>query len=232
MSNSKGYFIAIDGCDASGKSSAIAHVKDFFVNKKGMKESDIVMTREPGGTPVGEKLRELLLTPVEEGQADLDIKTELLMMYASRNQLINEVIQPALSEGKVVITDRWESSSFAYQTNRGADPEEVMTLSQMVCSETKPDMLIFLDVEPEVSLERIARTRDNKMDRTETTDKEMYYRIRDAYQDYASRVDNVIQIDANQDLEDMLEDINQELSKNTKDIKKHVKKDNSTSLSI
>lgn len=207
----KGYFIAIDGCDASGKSSAISHVKDHFINNLGRKESDIILTREPGGTPIGEKLRELLLTPVAEGENDLDVKTELLMMYASRNQLIEEVIRPALKEGKVVITDRWESSSFSYQKARGADPEDIMKLSELVCSDIKPDLLMLLDVDPQVSLDRIAKNRDNKMDRTETRDFEIYEIIRDGYQDYSKRVDNVITIDANQNLEVMLDDIKSEL---------------------
>lgn len=214
MKKGKGYFIAIDGCDASGKSSAISHVKDYFVKDLGMKESDIILTREPGGTPLGEKLRELLLTPVADGEKDIDVKTELLMMYASRNQLIEEVIRPAMEEGKVVITDRWESSSFSYQKARGANPDDIMSLSNLVCSDIKPDMLMLLDVDPQVSLDRIAKNRDNKMDRTETRDFKIYEEIRDGYQDYAKRVDNVITIDANSELSVMLDDIKQALSQN------------------
>lgn len=221
----KGFFIAVDGCDAAGKSSAMELMKEFFVKEKGFKESDVVLTREPGGTFVGEEIRNLLLDP-DPRKNEMDMKTEMMLMYASRNQLLKEVIEPSLKEGKVVITDRWESSTFAYQTVRGADPEEIKQMSDFVCT-TQPDLMMILDVTPEKTLERIAEKRDGKMDRTESTDKKYFEAIRSSYLQYAKENDSTI-IDASVELNDMLFSIYQKLDDNTNHIKK---KENNLTLS-
>jgi dTMP kinase len=215
----KGFFIAVDGCDAAGKSSAMALMKEFFVKEKGFKESDVVLTREPGGTFVGEEIRSLLLDP-DTRKNKMDMKTEMILMYASRNQLLKEVIEPALKAGKVVITDRWESSTFAYQTVRGADPKEIKQMSDFVCT-TQPDLMIILDVTPEKTLERIANKRDGKMDRTESTDSKYFESIRNSYLEYAKENKSTV-IDASVELNDMLFSIYQKLYENTNHIKKKV----------
>ena len=215
----KGFFIAVDGCDAAGKSSAMALMKEFFVKEKGFKESDVVLTREPGGTFVGEEIRSLLLDP-DTRKNKMDMKTEMILMYASRNQLLKEVIEPALKAGKVVITDRWESSTFAYQTVRGADPKEIKQMSDFVCT-TQPDLMIILDVTPEKTLERIANKRDGKMDRTESTDSKYFESIRNSYLEYAKENKSIV-IDASVELNDMLFSIYQKLDENTNHIKKKV----------
>jgi dTMP kinase len=156
----------------------------------------------------------------------MDMKTETMLMYASRNQLLKEVIEPSLKDGKVVITDRWESSTFAYQTVRGADPKEIKQMSDFVCT-TQPDLMMILDVTPEKTLERIAEKRDGKMDRTESTDKKYFEAIRCSYLQYAKENDSIV-INASVELNDMLFSIYQKLDDNTKHIKK---KDRNLTLS-
>lgn len=221
----KGFFVAVDGCDAAGKSSAMELMKEFFIKEKGFKESDVVLTREPGGTFVGEEIRSLLLDP-DPRKNSMDMKTEMMLMYASRNQLLKEVIEPALKDGKVVITDRWESSTFAYQTVRGADPEEIKQMSEFVCT-TQPDLMMILDVTPEKTLERIAEKRDGKMDRTESTEKKYFEAVRNSYLQYAKDNKSTV-INASVELNDMLFSIYQKLDENTMNVKK---KDNNMTLS-
>lgn len=156
----------------------------------------------------------------------MDMKTEMMLMYASRNQLLKEVIEPALKDGKVVITDRWESSTFAYQTVRGADPEEIKQMSEFVCT-TQPDLMMILDVTPEKTLERIAEKRDGKMDRTESTEKKYFEAVRNSYLQYAKDNKSTV-INASVELNDMLFSIYQKLDENTMNVKK---KDNNMTLS-
>lgn len=146
------------------------------------------------------------------------MKTEMMLMYASRNQLLKEVIEPALKDGKVVITDRWESSTFAYQTVRGADPEEIKQMSEFVCT-TQPDLMMILDVTPEKTLERIAEKRDGKMDRTESTEKKYFEAVRNSYLQYAKDNKSTV-INASVELNDMLFSIYQKLDENTMNVKK------------
>lgn len=213
----KGLFIAVDGCDAAGKSSAMELMKEFFIKEKGFKDSDVLLVREPGGTYVGEQIRSLLLDP-DPRKDSMDMKTETMLMYASRNQLLKEKIEPAMKEGKVVISDRWESSTFAYQTVRGANPDEIQKMSDFVCT-TQPDLMMILDVTPEKTLERIAEKRDGKMDRTESTDKKYFEAIRDSYLQYAKENDSTV-VDASVELNDMLFSIYQKLDEKTQHIKK------------
>lgn len=214
----KGFFIAVDGCDAAGKSSAMELMKQFFIKERGIKEDNIILTREPGGTYVGEEIRSLLLDP-DSRKDKMDMKTETMLMFASRNQLIKELIEPSLKDGKIVISDRWESSTYTYQLARGADIKDIDAMSQFVCGDFKPDMMMILDVSPEKTLERIADKRGGVMDRTESNDKNYFKTIRETYLKYAKEKDAIV-IDANVHLDDMLFSIYQKLDENTLHMKK------------
>ncbi len=149
-------FIVLEGLEGAGKTSArdtvVAVLKELGIN-------EFVFTREPGGTPLAEKLRQL----IKQGEGDEVItdKAELLMLYAARVQLVENVIKPALKQGKWVIGDRHDLSSQAYQGGgRGLDANLLMTLKQAVLGDFTPDLTLYLDVDPEIGLAR-ARSRGN-----------------------------------------------------------------------
>jgi len=142
-------FITFEGVDGAGKTTQINMLAEYFRNVRG---TDVKVTREPGGTPVGEKIREILLDPEREGMADA---TEVLLFAASRAQLVAEVIEPALAAGKTVICDRFLDSSIAYQgaaRNIGAD--EVVRVNGLSVGGLKPDRTFFLDVPPDTAFMR------------------------------------------------------------------------------
>lgn len=229
MNKNKGYFIVVDGCDASGKGSSIETVKNFFIDKMGRDESDIITTREPGGTAYGEDIRSLLLNVPSDGRKDLNINAELMLFFASRAQLINEVVEPGLKDNKIIIADRWSSSTYTYQKQRGADPENIMALDKMFCN-IQPDLFIYLDVKPEITLQRIQEKREGKMDRTESLDPQFFENIRNGYKEYIKTIDNSITIDSNVELKDMLSNIESELEKSFKSQKVSKKKSKSFSF--
>ncbi|HEX4842220.1 MAG TPA: dTMP kinase [Limnobacter sp.] len=143
-----GYFISFEGVDGAGKSTHMARVK-AKLESIGL---ECVQTREPGGTPVGESIRELVL------HKSMDVNTELLLMYAARRQHVVEVIQPALARGAWVISDRFEDSSFAYQAGAsGASWEDCQTLSKWALKGFEPALTFLFDLPIEVSQQRIAQ---------------------------------------------------------------------------
>lgn len=166
-------FITIEGVEGAGKSTAINVVCDYFQQQR----IDYCLTREPGGTPIAESIREVLLATSTE---QLCAQTELLLMFASRVQNIENVIKPALSSGQWVISDRFTDASFAYQGGgREIAWDRIKTLQSWVQDGLQPDMTLLLDLPVEIGLERIAQ-RGNK-DRIEQEDVEFFKRVRDAY---------------------------------------------------
>ncbi|MFN4328117.1 MAG: dTMP kinase [Limnobacter sp.] len=142
----RGRLISFEGVDGAGKSSHMARVK-AHLESLGL---TCVQTREPGGTPVGEAIRALVL------HHDMDINTELLLMYAARRQHVAELIEPALSRGAWVITDRFEDSSFAYQSSAGgAVWEQCVALSKWALQGFEPDLTFLFDLPVEVSKARV-----------------------------------------------------------------------------
>ena len=143
------FFLTIEGGEGAGKSSLIEHLSAFFF-KKGF---DVVTTREPGGAPLGEKVRALLLDSVLQGK--IAARAELLLFLAARAQHVEEVIDPALAQGKVVICDRFHDSTIAYQgMGRGLGFKGVEQLCLFASQGLVPDLTLFLDVEPQVGLAR------------------------------------------------------------------------------
>ena len=169
----KGKFITIDGVEGAGKSTQIDLVCEHLI-QKGIK---VVRTREPGGTEVGEKIRSVLLD-VENQEMHSD--TELLLMFSSRNELIQNKIIPALEEGCWVVSDRFTDASFAYQGGgRMLNLDRISKLADWVLGDFKPDLTFLLDVTVEVGMQRI-ETRAAK-DRIELEERAFFERVRSVF---------------------------------------------------
>ncbi|OOS01697.1 dTMP kinase [Canicola haemoglobinophilus] len=201
-----GKFIVIEGLEGAGKSTALEVVVDTL-QQFGIK--DVVFTREPGGTPLAEKLRHLIKHEVEEPVTD---KAELLMLYAARIQLVENVIKPALAQGKWVVGDRHDLSSQAYQGGgRGLDQNLMATLKSAVLGEFKPDFTLYLDVDAEIGLAR-ARGR-GALDRIEQQNLDFFHRTRARYLQLVQQDPQAVLINAEQSIELVSEDIRQAVQK-------------------
>ncbi len=186
-----GRFIVVEGLEGAGKSTAIHTIKNFLADNIG----DFITTREPGGTAVGEVVRELIKhTPNDE---PLDARAELLLLYTSRIQLVNQVIKPALHRGTWVLGDRFELSTFAYQGGgRGLDARTIEGISSFCLEGFVPDLVLFLDVDPAIGLRR-ALSRGHS-DRIEQESLAFFSAVYDAYHAKIKTMKQVIMIDANQ----------------------------------
>ncbi|MTC40908.1 dTMP kinase [Providencia sp. wls1921] len=197
----KNQFIVIEGLEGAGKTTAINTVVDTL-KQAGI--HDMVFTREPGGTPLAEKLRELIKQGIE-GDRVTD-KAELLMLYAARVQLVDTVIKPALSAGKWVIGDRHDLSSQAYQGGgREIDRHLMASLRDLILGEFKPALTLYLDLPPELGLQR-ARSR-GELDRIEKESLAFFERTRARYLELAAADDTILTIDASQNIEQVQADI-------------------------
>jgi dTMP kinase len=179
-------FISFEGIEASGKSTLMTAI-ERVLRAEG---HEVVVTREPGGTPVGDSLRQILLdepfsvTPV----------SEMLMMNASRSQLVNEVIRPALERGAVVLCDRYVHSSLAYQGyGRGLPLELVRRVCDAATGGLMPDLVLLVDISPETSRRRLA-SRGDGHDRMEREDEAFHRRVRDGYLELARHDERVVLI--------------------------------------
>jgi dTMP kinase len=165
-----GRFITFEGIDGAGKSTHIGWVTELLKNAG----KTVVSTREPGGTPLGEKLRELLL------HEKMDLETEALLMFASRREHIAQVIEPALARGDWVLSDRFTDASFAYQGGgRGLPLEKLNRLEQWVHPRLQPDLTLLFDVPLEVARERLDATRT--LDKFESEEAAFFERCRNEY---------------------------------------------------
>lgn len=183
-------FIVIEGLEGAGKSTAIAVCQAYLENK----QIEFINVREPGGTPMAEELRSIVK---QAHQETVTSETELLIMYAARSQLVANVIAPALKKGTWVLGDRHDLSSQAYQGGgRGIAQEQLSFLADMVLKGLKPDLTIYLDIEPAVGLER-AKGR-GELDRIEQEALGFFERTRERYLEIASTDNSIKTVDANQ----------------------------------
>jgi len=182
----KGKFITFEGPDGSGKGTIIKYVKRFL-EKNGI---DYVLTREPGGIEISEEIREIILN---KKHLSMDERTEALLYAAARRQHLVEIVVPALKKGKIVICDRFVDSSLAYQGYaRGIGIDEVLKINRFAIDELMPDLTIFLDVRPEVGLERINKSKVRKKDRLDLESLGFHKRVHEGYQRVLERYPNRI----------------------------------------
>ena len=168
----RGRFITVEGIDGAGKSSQIAHIVELL-RSRGL---EVVSTREPGGTRLGERLRELLL------HEPMNLETEALLMFAARREHVAQVIEPALARGAWVVCDRFSDATFAYQGGgRGLDLHKIAQLEDWVHGKLQPDLTLVFDLEPEVAAGRLARA-GNAPDKFEREQTGFFARVRAAYQ--------------------------------------------------
>ena len=165
-------FITLDGIDGAGNTTQFNVIRDWFATQ----QLPVLFTREPGGTPLGEQLRNILLDP----SSQVSLHTEALMMFAARRQHLEDVILPALASGTHVVSDRFTDATFAYQGGgRGLAYDKIQQLEQWVQDDLRPNLTFILDVPLEVSVARIEGSRQK--DRFEQEDPAFFARVREAY---------------------------------------------------
>ncbi|MCB5187461.1 dTMP kinase [Methylobacillus caricis] len=193
----RGKFISLEGMDGAGKSSHI----DTIITTLERRGIEVVSTREPGGTGLGEKLRELLL------HESMHAETEALLMFAARREHIAQLILPALERGAWVVSDRFTDASFAYQCGgRGVDHNKMAILEQWVQQDLQPDLTLLFDVPVETSVQRLAAARTP--DKFERESHEFFRKIRNAYLDRAKEFPHRFRlIDGNRALEIVSADV-------------------------
>ena len=184
IKNKGGKFITFEGIDGAGKSSHMASVSEL-IRAQGFQ---VVSTREPGGTPLGEKLRELLL------HESMHLETEAMLMFAARREHLACVIEPALARGDWVVCDRFSDATYAYQGGgRGLDKEKFSILEQWVHGHLQPDLTFLFDLPPAVAGERIAN-QGRELDRFEQERADFHVRVRSAYLERAAQAPHRIKI--------------------------------------
>ena len=192
-------FITLEGIEGSGKTTQLKHIEAFF-DRRGL---ETIVTREPGGTMVGEKIRAVLLNPDIEKMAPL---TELFLYEADRIEHLEKTIRPALASGKVVLCDRFYDATVVYQGyGRGLDLEMIHHLHELIVGDLKPDLTLLFDLKPEIGLDRAW----NQVDNGDRSDKEMRFeleklafhrKIRDGYLTIARQEpERIFVIDAGRD---------------------------------
>ena len=195
----RGLFITLEGGDGAGKSTQIRNIKSFF-EKKGLV---VVHTREPGGTQISEKLREILL---DSHNLEMEDVTEMMIYAAARAQHVRELVKPALDEGSIVICDRFVDSSIAYQTYGRNLGEMVRVVNAYATDGLKPDITFWMDIDPDTGKERVSKMGD--LDRLEMEERDFHYRVYEGYRAIAeSEPDRVKRIDASGSVDEISEEI-------------------------
>ena len=194
-------FITLEGPEGSGKTSAIKIVKEAL-EKEG---HQIVMTREPGGTPISEQIRNVIL---DKNNTAMDYRTEALLYAASRRQHLVEKVWPSVKEGKLVICDRYLDSSLAYQGYaRGLGIEDILNVNMYATEGTFPDLTLLFDLPPEIGLARINANADREVNRLDLEKMSFHEKVRNGYLDLAKRFSKrYVIIDATQPLEKVASD--------------------------
>lgn len=175
-----GLFITLEGPEGAGKSTN----RDYLAELLGSGGREVVLTREPGGTPLAERIREILLAPAAEPMA---VDTELLLMFAARAQHLAQVVRPALARGALVLCDRFVDATYAYQGGgRGVPVERIATLESFVLGDLQPDLTLVFDLPVEIGLARAARR--GALDRFEQEQRAFFEAVRQTYLDRAQAV--------------------------------------------
>ena len=201
----KGYFISVEGGDGSGKSTQIKKI-ETYLQEKGL---DYILTREPGGTPVAEKIRELILDPANKA---LTGRAEMLLYAASRAQHVEEKILPALAEGKVVLSDRFTDSSIAYQAYGRGLGDMVAEVNRIAPGGKEPDLTIFLNITPAAGMARKNNQDGHVLDRLELEKAAFHETVYEGYLALARESGGrIADIDADRPTEEVFADIKKRL---------------------
>ncbi len=187
-----GLFITLEGPEGAGKSTN----RDYLADRLRTRGLPVLLTREPGGTPLAERIRELLLAPCAE---PMSADTELLLMFAARAQHLERVIRPALRQGMVVLCDRFTDATYAYQGGgRGLASERIAILEDFVQGALRPDLILVFDLPVEIGLRRAAER--GRLDRFEQEDRKFFEAVRSTYLQRAATSPRYRVIDASQPL--------------------------------
>ena len=191
-------FITLEGPECSGKTTAV----EAAVKALEAKGYQIVRTREPGGTPIAEQIRNVIL---DKANTKMDPRTEALLYAASRRQHLVEKVWPALKEGKIVICDRYLDSSLAYQGGaRGLGVENILNVNMFATENTFPDLTLLFDITPEEGLKRISANADREVNRLDLEKLEFHHKVRNTFLELAKRYpERYVIIDASKSREEV-----------------------------
>ncbi|MCQ2776164.1 MAG: dTMP kinase [Bacilli bacterium] len=191
-------FITLEGPEGSGKTTAVKGAVEAL-EKLGYQ---IVQTREPGGTPIAEQIRNVIL---DKGNTAMDPRTEALLYAASRRQHLVEKVWPAIKEGKIVICDRYLDSSLAYQGGaRNLGVDNVLNVNLFATENTYPDLTLLFDIDPQIGLERIAKNANREVNRLDLEKIEFHNKVRQTFLDLAKRYpERYVIIDASKSQEEV-----------------------------
>ncbi len=197
----KGFMVVFDGSNGAGKTTVIKGVEKYLASKG----FDVLLTREPGGTPIGEKIRDVILDP---STPEMSFMTELMLFGAGRAQHIKEKIIPALAKGKIVISDRFDAATFSFQHYaRGIDLDTIIKINDLALAGFSPEMNIVLDLDPNEGLKRV-HSRGEGLDRLEDEKVEFLIKARNGYLMQAKQSPEKFKvIDAAQSKETVLADV-------------------------
>ncbi len=199
----KGIFVTIEGCEGTGKTTQAKLLADYLTTQG----YQVLVTREPGGTVIGEKIRKILL---DRNHRELAPRVELLLYLASRSQLVSQVIKPVLEEGKIVISDRFHHSSLAYQGGaRALNMLLVQQINEFATEGVLPDITFLLDLPPEIGMERKGSYDEDRM---EGQGIEFHQKVRLAFLSLASQEpERIVVLDADQPVEQISTSINKHM---------------------
>lgn len=207
--NAQGHLVSVEGIEGCGKSTQAALLRDWL-EARGL---PVLLAREPGGTSISEKIRDILLDPAN---ASMDHRTELLLYLSSRSQIVKELLLPALSEGKIVVVDRYVDSTLAYQgCARGLDEKDIRLMNSFASRDLVPDVTFLLDLDPAEGFRRIGSGRGEKAkgDRLEMEGLEFHRKVREGFLSIAeAEPDRIILIRAERGIGEIQSEIERVLA--------------------
>jgi len=195
-------FITFEGGEGCGKSTTLSLLEKKLIEKG----YEVVTTREPGGTPIAEQIRNVIL---DKSNTAMDPRTEALLYAASRRQHLVEKVWPSIKQGKIVLCDRYLDSSLAYQgVARGLGVDEILQVNSYATEGTFPDITFFFDLEPELGMQRIAANKGREVNRLDLEKMDFHHKVRDAFTSLSKRFsDRYVVIDASKSIEEVLADV-------------------------
>lgn len=207
MELKQGFFVTVEGGEGAGKTSAIRSITKT-VERLGY---EVVCTREPGGIPIAEQIRAVIL---DKNNISMDGRTEALLYAAARRQHLAEKVIPALQSGKVVVCDRFIDSSLAYQGYaRGLGMDEILAINQFAVEQWMPELTFYMDVRPEVGLERILADQHRELNRLDLESRSFHEKVREGYLEVLKRFpERIVQVDAEQEMKQVHQQIEQILN--------------------